>query len=940
MQLEFLGWDRPLLESTANYLLERFSESGTLDLRNVVLAFPGRRGIGRLEEILVERVEKLAAEGKIDPAWFPPEYQTLGGLPEVFYPLKRPLADNLTQQLAWNAAVQKLETDFPDLLARLLPHPPNPDDLEARLALGRLFSNLHRTLAENILDFKDIEKLCNTMKLPGESIRWKALAELQRLYLEQLDSLELWDVQTARRFAIQYRELETDKTIVLVGMVDMNRTQEKIFEALGNRVTALVFAPKSAEHLFDDNGCLDPDQWAGVEIPMRGDQIRVVERPPEQADAVLGFLSSLNGKYAANQIVIGVPDMEVIPFIEQRLHQAGAEARHFEGLPVKQSAVFRFLEAIQRFLETKTFRSYAELMRHPDVEKRMFDKKQKDQFVDILSELDRYHTEFLPFSVDENWRDLVDEDNAWRNHSFEPLRQLWANMTEMIGDACLSPEKRSLTFWTEELTAMLQRLYGDKGDRFVKEGRRLFGDAVAQVNDIPEELLPTASATEAIELILSLLRTANIPPPDERDAIEMVGWLDLAMDDAPVMIVSGMNDGFVPSFVTADAFLPDKIRTRLNIEDNRRRFARDAYALTMILETRKSTPELVRLVGGKKSVQGDPLLPSRLFFAADDHTVAERVKNFFGTTEPNKERADISKQKQRADHGFVVPTPIPLDPQPKTMSVTEFGAYVQCPYRYYLQYRLRLNELNDDEEELNASTFGELIHHVLSCFGKSHAKDSRQRETIQNVLDTELDLAVQKLYGNSPRPVVQIQAEQARLRLRAFAGWQADWAAKGNVIQETEIAFDEKAFGGKIFLDVDGRKMFLRGRIDRIDFNPERGEYTVFDYKTSDTALEPKKKHLKKGEWVDFQLPLYRYILEQAGYPSTINLGYIALPKDVDKTGALLADWTLEELDGAEDEAREIVRKIWNNEFPKTDPPPPYSEKFAVICLDPIRKRP
>ena len=73
--------------------------------------------------------------------------------------------------------------------------------------------------------------------------------------------------------------------------------------------------------------------------------------------------------------------------------------------------------------------------------------------------------------------------------------------------------------------------------------------------------------------------------------------------------------------VNSDLFLPDSLRRALGIVDNARRFARDAYALSVLAATRAD----LHLISGRRDSEGYPLTPSRLVFATDNETAARRV---------------------------------------------------------------------------------------------------------------------------------------------------------------------------------------------------------------------------------------------------------------------------------------------------------------------------
>lgn len=957
----FLNWDRPLLQTAADFLIEQFAKDGQFDLRHVFLVLPGNRAKNRLEELLAEKVEKLAGIGKLEPAWYPPELLTPGTLPEKFYELQKSIANELTQRLAWIHTVDQLEDEHADLLAQVLPHPPKRNDFNTRLTLGKMFATLHRELAADVLDFAEVAKLCDKLNIKSEVRRWETLTKLQEKYHHLLDSLDVWDLQTARLFAIQKQKSEEFQRIYnnfnensiqifLLGLVDMNRAQKEILNKFHNFVTAVVFAPESFKEKFDDFGCLIPEAWDNEKFVLNPsineEQIKIVEHPEHQANLVLRKIADLGGKYAADEMIIGVPDPQVIPFIEQRLEQADIPSRHVEGTPIKQTAVYLFFETASAFLESQTFSAFAELVRHPNVE--TFLKHDQNLKQDLLSELDYYYTEFLPVIVSDTWQSKIDTENPKYNQTFDLLRTSWNRLKELFDVDFSLPQKQPPQVWIEKTKNMLQRLYNENNPSTINELREKIEEKVKEkiksvieiLEDVPKQLFPDVSFSEMLRLILSLIESEHIPPHENHDAVELVGWLDIAMDDAPIVIITGMNDGFVPSFLTSDLFLPDKIRRELGIEDNRRRFARDAYALSVILGTRRSTEHghAVQLIGGRRSTKGDPMLPSRLFFAADNETIAKRVQKYFGQMEQEPEMFWVGKIKpgQTEKPAFKIPDAEPLEPL-HSMRVTEFADYLNCPYRYYLKHRLRLTNLDDDDEELDASAFGTLIHEILRQFGQSRIKNSASTDEITAFLETTLKNYVTQKYGQQPRPVIAIQAERALKRLEAFAAWQASWANAGHSIIETEFYFRDDS----IFLDVEGQKILLRGRIDRIDREEETGRLIVLDYKTSDSVTEPEKKHRKKNAegdlvWIDFQLPLYHYILRQSGYSEEIALGYILLPKDVTQTDVKLAAWTSADIQEAVAQAEDIARHILNNDFNIADSPPPYSKAFAAICLEDI----
>jgi hypothetical protein len=177
-------------------------------------------------------------------------------------------------------------------------------------------------------------------------------------------------------------------------------------------------------------------------------------------------------------------------------------------------------------------------------------------------------------------------------------------------------------------------------------------------------------------------------------------------------------------------------------------------------------------------------------------------------------------------------------------------------------------------------------------------------------------------------PAVLVQREHLRLRLAAFARWHAAWIGEGWQVMRSEGTPDEP-----VFLDVDGSPLELRGQIDRIDYHAGSGTWAVFDYKTGEQGDGPEKVHRRgprgKKKWVDLQLPLYRRLL--AGFRDErgaamvpadqldgVKLGYILLPRVLDRTGGCLASWGPEDLAAADEAARQVVRQLRTGVFSYT----------------------
>jgi ATP-dependent helicase/nuclease subunit B len=930
----FIDWQQPALVAVVNDLVAKTQVMGYCDLRDYTIVFPGSRAGRRFLELLAGKTQNRNA---------PPDVITVGDLPERLYRPQKPFADELTQRLAWKQALGHLPEE---LVKQVLPLPPVETDVEAWLAIGELLAKLHRELAAEHLRFSDVLERAREFPNFTEIPRWEALSQIQVEYLKILDALNLWDQQTARLVAIEQQECQTRKQIVLVGAVDMNQTLREMLDQVAGQVTVYVHAPSDLVRLFDSHGCLIPKAWTDRPIDLSPEQMILVEKPADQARAVARQLGALNGSRRVDEITIGVADDTLVPVTQRILSQASVPTRWIAGRLFRDTPLAHLLRDLVDYLEERRTSQFAALVRHPDLSAWLVHQGADPNW---LTALDRYVSEHLPASLghwlgQEKWYDSV-------KRGYELVE---ASLAPLLGEARYAGQ------WHAPLVQWLLGIYGHRefdpelpADAAALAACQHFHEALKSLANLPESLTPAVNAVQALRLALDQVERKLIPPAPNDDAIELLGWLELPLDDAQELIIAGFNEGAVPSSMNADLFLPNSLRSQLKVTDNARRLARDVYALSAVLASRRS----VTMIGGNVNTRNDAIRPSRLWFATDPETIARRVERFYGdgpTEEvvPSKpipqSRADMVPQPSEHEHyrldeeepappppsRLIVPRPLSSKQFAGSIPVTGFSDYIASPYRFYLRHVLKLTPLDDEVQELDARDFGNLLHNVLKQFGRSGLRNSIDEKAIADFLDQQLELAANDVYGGEALFPVQIQIEQARDRLRAFAKWQAARALQG-----WDIVYTEHECEIELHLD-DGRTAKVLGKIDRIDRHRGEKTWAILDYKTGEQAKSPRETHVRSGEWVDLQLPLYRLLAEPHGIRGDVQLGYITIPRDNDRLDCRPTEWGLEELREAEAVARRVAKQILNGEFWKElDRPTTSHPEFGPICQDGVLDR-
>ena len=926
----FLGWGQPALPSAAAHLIEHYIDGAVADLRRATLVLPGRRARRRLIELLLDEAEDRGA------TLIPPEVTTVGGLPGLLCSSPMPLADDTLSRRAWSRALRSVDKEA---VARVFPHLQDGDGFGEWDKLAGLLAGLHESLAREGHRFADVVQVCRKGLLFDDGRRWEVLGRVQRRYLQLLAQAGLADRFETRTAALESDVAHFTRDLWLVSIVELPSVTRRLMEASHAVVRTLIHAPPrlddgtDAASVFDAYGLPSTEYWGTTTVPVTDQILEVQERPVDQAEAVVNALAGLGGKYSAEEIVVGVhAESEVVPYLEQRLEAGGVPARYAAGTPLFRMGAVRLLQAVADYLEERTFKALAALLRHPDAGALAGPTDAAAAGLEAIEVADRYFAEHLPFSVRGEIPRGRDEAAL-----FPPV----VRAIEREGPLGSFEGRRRLSQWMPEVMNVLLVAYGDLELDRSRPGHRRLLDTLGRIQsvaaalvDMPSQLDEECTGSDAIRALLLELREEALPPEPRRDVVELLDWLELPLDDAPVVVITGFNEGFLPESVAGHAFLPDALRTRLGLSDNRSRLARDAYRLTTVLHSKES----VRLIAGRHTTQGDPLRPSRLMFRIPEEQMPARVLEFLKRDEKSpgdSPLASLGLEPSEQSQFSVPPEPVielEEDDVPTAMAVTAFKALLADPYRFVLERVYKLGSVDDTARELDPMRFGSLAHDVLHRFGLLALEspprvDVCDASAVTRSLMELLRDEVAKRFGDEALPAVHLQAEQLASRLRAFSWKQSKWAAAGWRIVGVECQPE-----AGIPFDVDGTPLLLKGRIDRIDFNATTGQWAVLDYKTGTRVDPPEQTHRRGPQddrvWVDLQLPLYRRLLPgivdgrgnsiidvEAIERGDVCFGYVSLPQKTEESAFLMADWSEEDLAQAEATARDAIRRLRAGRF-------------------------
>ncbi len=891
----FLGWKRSFLQVAVEAWIERV-RTEELDSARALIVLPGRRAARRVED----RIAELAPS-----QWTPPRVVSEGELAQALRKRRALLATDWQCDLAWREALAGVDSKTRESLwgAR------SGTSIQG---LARLCSRVFRELAADDVLPVDVAMRAEASRKLGSAAVWRAYAQVEARYRAGLEARGVIDPAASAQAALS-AELDTRLHVFLMAVVDPPRALRRVLERVPS-VDALVFAPESESERFDAWGFLDVAHWAERDPGIATENWECVDTPDEEAALAVAHLASIQPRPAPEQVAVGLADLSVRPFVERRLIELGCEPRFAGGTALTEAPAARLVLGGLKWAASRSAEDFALLARHPD-----FEALCGVPGGTLSAALDTFLSEHSPLRLDGQW---PVSSSRGGGRALEVLRTAVERAQALLGsaDEALASSAKD---WSARIRALLSAAYpsiatGARDKHGWLHVRAL--EALArQVADLAVasagESASTLAGSDVAQLLEEHLESLELPPPppgEKLPLVEIFGWLELALDDAPHLAICGLNEGALPARGASGGLLSDPARRELELLDERRRAARDVWALAAILAGRPST----LLLSARRDSERNPLVPSRFLFRGGPDATLARVQRAFPEHESAPPPASGSPERRTPQIG--------AEPAPTTISVTEFRRYLESPFLYYVGSVLKRRSAGYVELELDPRAFGTFAHEVLSVLGEPNLRGTTDVEVLRTALSARLDALASERFGNDARPAVWLQVEKLRTRLERVARWQAAQAAEGWVIVHTELKATPREL----------RSLLVTGTIDRIEQNRRTGRWRISDYKTGDKPEKPGSVHGKPGKFKDLQLPLYYWLAEplHGGQLENVELGYITVSKE--ESSDLFAKYSFGEFerDSAMQCAAEVVDAISERKFEGLPKRAPLDRSLAYLC--------
>ncbi|MCI1479155.1 MAG: helicase-exonuclease AddAB subunit AddB [Clostridium beijerinckii] len=253
----------------------------------------------------------------------------------------------------------------------------------------------------------------------------------------------------------------------------------------------------------------------------------------------------------------------------------------------------------------------------------------------------------------------------------------------------------------------------------------------------------------------------------------------------------------------------------------------------------------------------------------------DKVKNIFKGLSYSNIGDKVSKNKLRKLYQN--------DLEKLVFSVSKLEKYAECPFSYFVQYGLKAK--NRKVYEFTPPDLGSFVHEMLDSFTNKVREDGilwsdlsneKCKEIISNLIDKKLMDESNSILNSTKK--FKYLAQRFKRVISKSVSVIASQIGKGEFeVFKTEFDFGSYSSGEAITLNLnDNEKVYLQGRIDRIDKLDLDGEtyIRIIDYKTGAKKFDLNELYyglqMQLLVYLDALIKNSKYILDKQVKPGAI----------------------------------------------------------------------
>jgi ATP-dependent helicase/nuclease subunit B len=481
--------------------------------------------------------------------------------------------------------------------------------------------------------------------------------------------------------------------------------------------------------------------------------------------------------------------------------------------------------------------------------------------------------------LDLNDLDYLDEDrhieNLLKGVDLKALRMSFEKFWDFFDEIDVIQSLKKWVAWLEQRFEDLRFVENLSSD-WDWEAYQVLGDTLKAIV-ISEEITKDreVSYNQFLKDLEITLNGAQIKEPKElrHNSILVAGVIEARAFRFKAIALLGFSEGLFPVVENPDPFLDEEMRRDLKMET---RLGRDQSSIFYQAITR--TEEHLLLTRPYLSEGGEKREPSPYWLSVKTLFTDAALMKIQPTTQRPQAYASSSEELlfwaiqqnhifynlkeldmrwHRINHGAkilkarrskhpcgvyeghvdqLIDLLVSQYSSEQIWSPSRLENYATCPYDFYVQSILNLNERQIPEVGLNAAQRGNIYHQILEKT-YSQAGINLDRDALLSLLEDcaeSVYLTAPKEFGFRESPLWEVEKKQYTDTLREtvikLEEQKKDW-----IPIQLEANFGRKG-NQPLSLELGAGKILIRGTIDRVDRN-SRGEIRVIDYKSGGSHL-------------------------------------------------------------------------------------------------------
>lgn len=583
-----------------------------------------------------------------------------------------------------------------------------------------------------------------------------------------------------------------------------------------------------------------------------------------QAKTVGSLLNEMKDQADIDETAVVLADEGLLMPVLESLGEHLSDINITMGCTVKQSYLFDY------------FDSYLQLLLAQENENQKDKNITSFYYLPLIKFLQHPLQHEFPQSFVKATKQLV-EDIKKENLLWVPLERLnLLNTLLQINLFDKNPKPTNVLDRLLEITALFMSHFHQKNKPYELEYLAHFKQQFERLHNFQTQKNILKSLKDLQILYSQMIADAEVSFVGEPlKGLQIMGVLESRLLDFKNVIICSLNEGLLPAGKNQNSFIPFDIKHKYGLPSYKEKDAIYAYHFYRLLQRSCNVhllynTKLDQFYGSERSRFLEQIL-YELPKKNTNVTLTEvKIENALTeVTERNekivKTEKSIEKVKKHWQAG---------------LSASALNTFLTCPKNYYFKYIIGLKGEDSVEENIEASTFGSILHDALENLYlptlnqplglQTLAKIKKQsREVLENQYTKHMQFKPQ--FGAH-----RLALEAAHLYLKNVISIDEKVVKSG---KELIIRFLEKEFTRNYTLGLETLpQICLKGKIDRID--EVNGQSRIIDYKSgavTPAELNAKKENILMNGKKPKMIQLMFYLLGLGYENSSFQAGIISM---------------------------------------------------------------